>query len=857
MKVLNKIKSIYLLAIVAILSFCMLLFPAMPKTASATDSSESVSITGARVILQKYGSGENVSERWATMFQAEITSYVEGSEYGMIIGPKAAYDSAVENSKANYADLVAEYAFVDKVSQTFEDDGTTKSYWAGIVYDAGALDSATLAKRASMELAAIPYVKTDDSVVLGVGGTAVPRNYLVSTHLDQQEAIQENPEAEIDGKPIEATSVAKWVGGEFNVYDGDAYICQSTNKFYVGAKGSELEAINVLANGGEVVVDNKALGADAVDSTGFKADYVSALPDFGGVDYVVYGENGATVYSAKVAERVIMRFADKVIGSSTTDTTQDYLATTATSNYISYYKSIFYIADANNWMAYRVDTKVNGAPAYQGTAQDYYAYAMDNKYDGLYVLGANISITSNHEYRWNDFQMRVLAGAALTHPAVRPLSDADTSTLRKVAVIPTANAGFVGTFDGRGLYFDTNAKATTGVFPSAYGATIENTAFLNLYSGYKGSGIVSRAARTTFENIYATVSSVNAAPGDANDGILMTLDNCTLNNFVVEVDTINDTVMTQDLVMASAGSSAAGSEDRIVMPNTAGTATVYAGIVGNSGAGNGKITAGVFNFTKYFDAYRDETNNCTRVMMNIGQHQASFSQNATEEQIKEWFPHLVKADGTINLASATTTSSGRYGGVNPTGSSDVFYGTKGTNVYVVGSSPLYVNHDFASEHTQGATLGANAQTTVFVNEAIEYYKDGDSVKTKVNPLGNDYTDASANPIIWYTISELVDADGNVNKLFAIDDTDDYYSLGEIILRGKMYIHGETRMSRLISEGTAAEDVLKVRVVNKAGWYDVADYEEMATYVNANTGAQFNADFWNVVDGVVSWRVLPA
>ena len=70
MKFLTKIKSIYLLAIVAILSFCMLLFPAMPSFANATDEEPVVAVMGtgvvevktARAVVNSYEEGKHVYE---------------------------------------------------------------------------------------------------------------------------------------------------------------------------------------------------------------------------------------------------------------------------------------------------------------------------------------------------------------------------------------------------------------------------------------------------------------------------------------------------------------------------------------------------------------------------------------------------------------------------------------------------------------------------------------------------------------------------------------------------------------------------------------------------------------------------
>ena len=82
MKALNRIKSIYLLAIVALLSFCMLLFPAMPKTASADGvmGEGQIQVKSAKIVSQLKG---NKVSKWAIMFKAQITL----DQYTAIIDP--------------------------------------------------------------------------------------------------------------------------------------------------------------------------------------------------------------------------------------------------------------------------------------------------------------------------------------------------------------------------------------------------------------------------------------------------------------------------------------------------------------------------------------------------------------------------------------------------------------------------------------------------------------------------------------------------------------------------------------------------------------------------------------------------
>ena len=102
------------------------------------------------------------------------------------------------------------------------------------------------------------------------------------------------------------------------------------------------------------------------------------------------------------------------------------------------------------------------------------------------------------------------------------------------------------------------------------------------------------------------------------------------------------------------------------------------------------------------------------------------------------------------------------------------------------------------------------------------------------------------------MNEFVNTD-----LFKFDSSDGKWSLGEIIYKGKIYRHGGNRMATLLGD-KAPEDVLEVRLVHKAGFYDVADATEMASYVKANAekDVKFDSAYWIVSDaGVVTWRNL--
>ena len=266
MKVLNKIKSIYLLAIVAILSFCMLLFPAMPKTANAegTMGEGSVEIKSAKVVVQQYAQGV---EKWAIMFKAEITQEqynlitaddTVDVKFGMFIGPTNFLKDATD-----YAGLVENkfkaISYVGSVAgenvQKLEFVEGVAEYWGAIVYDDAQLNTQENGDRrvsaAEMDLTAVPFYTdgTTNNALLAQKKSATPRNILVESYL-----LQQDGEAVVDGVGINADTTVKNYAGEIEFFDGDVYICRSTNRLMVGEKQGELAATNLLETATDLAV---------------------------------------------------------------------------------------------------------------------------------------------------------------------------------------------------------------------------------------------------------------------------------------------------------------------------------------------------------------------------------------------------------------------------------------------------------------------------------------------------------------------------------------------------------------------------------------------------------------------------
>ncbi len=987
MKFLTKIKSIYLLAIVAILSFCMVLFPALPSFANATEGEEpesgaevvlpeeggetegeepeivvpeetvemgtgEVKIVLARSVVQNYtgeGAFADKANQWAIMFGAHITKAEYDNitqndtalvKFGMLIGPTKLLESVEHTDKGIYADLVAtgfeSFAYVGSsksdgqdLGKMFNEEGVAE-YLGGIIYDQTKLGNNSIAFSA-LELTAIPFymnankaseatnivVDYDvDNDVFGSAKSAVPRNVLVENYIRQDVGNETVPgdEVEIDISTIQ-TFVAQV--NALTYKNDDAYICRSTNRVMVGeTEQSELSPLEMATDGN---ITSTAFAGKRIDATGIvdgddllDETVVQSLPMYkegvsGQGYFVIYGADSITVYVAKVAERVIMRFADTYTGNfskfddstymtedgefnytnaTAIDDTKDYLAQAVlvlTTNRKTInrrqYQSIFSFK-TNTPQNIVAGSASTGSFSYQDSNAAMQLRFADRAYDGLYVLGAHIDMypfTNTKNVTTGDYEYALDLGNGLHdgQPAYETVDKEGAPARAKIGrVEAAAGTGFIGTFDGRGFSMNMRSKDTKssrmqgGILPPAFGATIKNVAFLSLghsfarsggtYSSVlsNGAGITTAARNTTFENIYAEVKDAKNYSADYNKGILMDIQNCELKNFVANVSLVNETVMGATI------------------------STTNATGQNGTGVGQGVTTAGVFNFRAFTDAYYDKTfvksdgtKGAVRYATGEGQWISPyFRANISLDEIKEYFPNMINTNGeaTWDLYNWAWNSSNKvaplasdYNDMLNKEQANEFTGTTGQNVYAVGSSPLFVGYDYGDvlyvlngTSYYGQQLTATNSATVFVNsDKLPKLTDGTTAEvgwrvventTTNEETGEETTTQSLVAPQSYKMSQLDDA----RFVFAEDTA---YTLGEIIYKGKLYRHGATRMANLLGESSAA-DTLEVRFITQDGFYDCADATEMATYLTEENIKLFtDSGFWNVVDGVVSWK----
>lgn len=466
-----KNKSIYMFAVIALMCFCFLLFPVTTRTTRADASAgQNIAIKSAFVQVQKVADTQD--EEWALMFNAIIdkdsynalTNFGQDNvRLGMLIGPTSRfadvtdYDSAIAQSYVEFKHVgTASSGALEYVKFGAED--TSYTYTAGIRFNDEYLttNDVDFMEAAELELTAIPLYIIDGEQVAVVENakSCIPRNILTESYVLEQSQ-------DVDNIPV--TAVDNYAG-KFTEVAGDYYVCKSTNRLM----GSATEGGDLVPTKPEVsatdqlYINNKY--QETNDTTNLDATMVSKLAKDGVSSVTVYTADDKVIhYTAYHAERVITRlWKQDGDGSATKDyfVDSDVKGTSGASNNVAL--SLFYMNTAT-----------------------------EKTFDGLYVLA-------------NDIKPEQVASRFATYPAYGFHAG-------------TEGYGFVGTFDGRGKVFDlmygkniaSGAKSSAwsqgGFFPSMYGATLKNIAFVNLYvhgASYGDGALVRDALASTFENCY-------------------------------------------------------------------------------------------------------------------------------------------------------------------------------------------------------------------------------------------------------------------------------------------------------------------------------------------------------------------
>ena len=241
----KKIKTIYLLAIMAILSVCVAVFPVFKTETVKAESAIGLSMTGAELKLSE----KNGSKDFALMFQAEITKdwydtvATEGAnvKFGMAIGPKAQLSSVTSFEQLDdisdgttgnawiYTSLVGTATSEANQLVEFEEGADTFTYEAGthyskIDYEEGQVSDAQWLTVYATELMAIPFYSVDRTVNFDatINYSTSPKQEALDTYLAESALPVDSPERTItDGafKAITGMAMEKWYNGSsYEIY---------------------------------------------------------------------------------------------------------------------------------------------------------------------------------------------------------------------------------------------------------------------------------------------------------------------------------------------------------------------------------------------------------------------------------------------------------------------------------------------------------------------------------------------------------------------------------------------------------------------------------------------------------------
>ncbi len=247
----KKIKTIYLLAIMAILSICVAVFPVFNTETVKAEGATGLSIAGAELEMGKADKKENTADDFAFMFQAEITSdlYAQIAErnakFGMAIGNKAtmanvsSYDQLADlKAKGSiwYNDAIVGTATSGaKTAIDFVEGEDSFIYKAGTFFDKSSygftpeqIASFDWTVLYSTELTAIPYYIVDDVVNFDASLAFTTSASALAMELLEKETALPMSEASITPEQVAAIT-----GKEFRkVYSGvQIYLDQSQDIF--------------------------------------------------------------------------------------------------------------------------------------------------------------------------------------------------------------------------------------------------------------------------------------------------------------------------------------------------------------------------------------------------------------------------------------------------------------------------------------------------------------------------------------------------------------------------------------------------------------------------------------------------
>ena len=461
----KKIKAIYFLAIIAIVSICMAILPLMSTNVKA-DSDRTLKVVGAHAtVVDKTTSSQNFDGDYAVSFKAEftkslydyLTTNYDVVKFGMLIGPADNYAAvtSIETALANdYVDSCylgnkesAQYISFQSGELTFSYEATREYSEADITADAttNAAKTQALLEQSNQDLTAIPYYMANGTAVLVKAEQPVVRS---ARKLINDEFILSN--LQFEGNNV----YSRYVGTFDDEYlASDYYIEKSTGKVYKADANNELLpfAATDFIGAGQLVVAAQDVVSAATDEFVLDQATIDALEV--GNDYAIAvfdADNNVRGIKAKVITKILSTKEDFF-----NDVDGDGVGDVARANYIFHLDCVKNTSDGN--------------------------YTTQTVIEGYYILGNNIDFGDVTEF---------VAAAGDVRPQ-----------------LASATGGFSATLDGRGFAISNISVGTAsgGLLGMLNGATIKNIAFDGIASNRNDefpSLLAYRVYNTTLENVY-------------------------------------------------------------------------------------------------------------------------------------------------------------------------------------------------------------------------------------------------------------------------------------------------------------------------------------------------------------------
>ena len=323
----KKLKAIYLMAVIALVSICMSFIPLMANTVKADvtpSATNGLRIMGAQVKVIDGVQGEH--NQFAVYFHAEITEEFYNNiktdenkvQFGVLIGPKVMLNTYEDYTSTPVGDFdadvgqvvttgnltntskAANFRFVgDELAEAVEFVNGVKTFEAGIVFDEDYLLSSGVSNilelATATKLAAIPYYVVDGNATMNTLDivSRAAKDVLIETKV---RIANNSSSSNLDEETIDHL-LNKYVG-EVEYIENEFYFDKTINKVYAPNINNEL----VLLDTSEISATFACCPSEEFDGKNLKE---------GSIFGVSYLEDGVTkIATAKVVTRVLSNIND-------------------------------------------------------------------------------------------------------------------------------------------------------------------------------------------------------------------------------------------------------------------------------------------------------------------------------------------------------------------------------------------------------------------------------------------------------------------------------------------------------------------------------------------------------------------